>query len=807
MTDPFSIALGCITIIESLNSTIELVRTYIHSDKSANRTLCALAVKLENFKGIIGGIRVQAQLEEEHQVELHLVAQDHAIGAVEACKQAIERIRGRLKTMWKFDFFGKPIAVGKVIDDEIAGSLKQFDDAMTLLQSALEADQRKLSMAVYENTKKTGQQVGEIARIMSTASDEKEKQALRDWLTTFDPTETHRSSLAVAFPGAGRWFLDGEFGNWIRHPEKKPRTLWLKGASGMGKTTLMSLAIECLRREHGFERDSRNLVAYFYCSSGLKDAQEADVMLKSFIKQLCDRLSDQQSWAAVRALRRSLEDSRSEQRGKASLERLQKTIGHICGLSQRVVLVLDSMNEGRDPDDLVKAITGCLPRSSRLQVLVSSLESVDFFKHLPQAKVVEVQMAARKVDFDIASFIHEKMNNEKGLRTLPAPLKQKIQDTVKERANGSFRWAECQIAAVRKARFPAKVLDALEETPSTLEGIYSAILSKFEDDEDAKVLTRKMLIWLTFSRRELQVDELTEAMCLDPRSPKLVRESRRPFADAVEEILQGCRDLVSYDANKKVAKLAHDSVRQFLLHLKPGKGPQSYYAIDEVEDAGLLCSLMLRYLNLPDMSSGHCPRDKLPERLVNWPLLNYVSFAFPSILEDEPWDQGANRRFVEKNLGELMDSASSKPGGGNFGSWVQVAVPEANFCLCKEVYPIYFAASRGYTRILKCVLKWQGNRNIDTPAGVRGSTPLHIACVQGRAKAVEILLKNGADVNERNAFGERGIEFAHRYGYKDIVKLLQENGARPYDTTIEVNPDSRDLHARPGARAGMARLQ
>ncbi|KAK8173159.1 hypothetical protein BKA80DRAFT_180583, partial [Phyllosticta citrichinensis] len=579
----------------------------------------------------------------------------------------------------------------------------------------------------------------EIARIMSTASDEKEKQALRDWLTTFDPTETHRSSLAVAFPGAGRWFLDGEFGDWIRHPEKKPRTLWLKGASGMGKTTLMSLAIECLQREHGFKRDSRNLVAYFYCSSGLKDAQEADVMLKSFIKQLCDRLSDQKSWAAVRALRRSLEDN---------------------------------------PDELVKAITGCLPRSSRLQVLVSSLESVDFFKHLPQDKVVEVQMAARKVDVDIASFIHEKMNNEKGLRTLPAPLKQKIQDTVKERANGSFRWAECQIAAVRKARFPAKVLDALEETPSTLEGIYSAILSKFEDDEDAKVLTRKMLIWLTFSRRELHVDELTEAMCLDPRSPKLVRESRRPFADAVEEILQGCRDLVSYDANKKVAKLAHDSVRQFLLHLKPGKGPQSYYAIDEVEDAGLLCSLMLRYLNLPDMSSGHCPREKLPERLANWPLLKYVSFAFPSILEDEPWDQGANRHFVEKNLGELMDSASSKPGGGNFGSWVQVAVPEADFSRCKEVYPIYYAASRGYTRILKCVLKWQGNRNIDTPAGVRGSTPLHIACVQGRAKAVEILLRNGADVNERNAFGERGIEFAHRYGYKDIVRFLQENGAK-----------------------------
>jgi ankyrin repeat protein len=46
---------------------------------------------------------------------------------------------------------------------------------------------------------------------------------------------------------------------------------------------------------------------------------------------------------------------------------------------------------------------------------------------------------------------------------------------------------------------------------------------------------------------------------------------------------------------------------------------------------------------------------------------------------------------------------------------------------------------------------------------------------------VKFLLDQGADPNERNRDGERGIEWAEFHGYHVIVRLLLDHGARPIE--------------------------
>ncbi|KAL2682070.1 hypothetical protein IWX47DRAFT_161920 [Phyllosticta citricarpa] len=750
----------CLSLCEILVKSYKAADSKVHWTETARAEVAQLKTKLYGYSGIIDRIKSQKSPDDQRRLSV-LDGED---GPLRTCERAAQKVLQNLE-IWNEKVTKKSILgihIGKVIDRETDMALKMFDEAMPVLVFALEVDERELIQDVHRYTEKTRKQVGEMMHIMKEERVERERQELKNWLTSYDPTPKFESCLDKAFPGAGRWFLDDKLDDWIREATHRHRTLWLRGASGMGKTTLVSLAVDHLQRELGFRKGSRKLVAYFFCSFERADSQNPRTMMQSFIKQLCENLSDRRAWDSVRKLRDDLEDRGNNRKGTPS-ELLQNTFAEICALAEHVVLILDAPNESSDWSLMTKTIAECLRRSKRLQILISSTESVDLSKHIPEAKIVLVELRPRTVNSDIARFVDHKMeDDESGLQDLSAEEKQRVRKATRESANGSFLWAEYQIAAVAEAGCEEALVKALDMPPD-LPGHYGAILKKIiessnDGDRGDVGLTRKALIWLAFSAREVHLHELQEAMCLDPdpRSSELVHRSRKTRSRKMERILQSCRGLVSFDARKKVARLAHDSIRKYLLDPQTGKSPQRYFFINRFEDTGRLCFLMLRYLNLPDLSSGHCPEDQLQGRLEKWPLLEYASIAFPFLLEKrrDLWERSSYAHSVRGLLKEFVASAS-RINGANFGSWVQVTAPKSR--LSRNIYPIYHAASCGYEFMLESILRWQDNSMINEPAGVRGSTPLHIACAQGRSRVIKILLENGADVKERNRYGERGI--------------------------------------------------
>lgn len=56
-------------------------------------------------------------------------------------------------------------------------------------------------------------------------------------------------------------------------------------------------------------------------------------------------------------------------------------------------------------------------------------------------------------------------------------------------------------------------------------------------------------------------------------------------------------------------------------------------------------------------------------------------------------------------------------------------------------------------------------------------TPLHHAALCGKANIIELLLKNGADVNAHNISGTTPLKLAVEGDYYDAARLLLENGA------------------------------
>ncbi|MFB3040345.1 MAG: FG-GAP-like repeat-containing protein [Candidatus Poribacteria bacterium] len=67
--------------------------------------------------------------------------------------------------------------------------------------------------------------------------------------------------------------------------------------------------------------------------------------------------------------------------------------------------------------------------------------------------------------------------------------------------------------------------------------------------------------------------------------------------------------------------------------------------------------------------------------------------------------------------------------------------------------------------------------NVDAK-DVRGQTALMVAALNGRVKAVELLIENGADVNATNAKGQTALTLAASKGHTAIVRLLKNAGAK-----------------------------
>lgn len=132
-------AIGLVASLVNIIQGIELVGKYakenIHSSKSASAELGLLLGKLSALQGLLQGIRTQATLDSGN--ERRLSALNQVGGPLENVQDAISKILLRLEKFSKHN-----VVFGKVIDKDIARCMASLDNAIPILQLALDADQR-----------------------------------------------------------------------------------------------------------------------------------------------------------------------------------------------------------------------------------------------------------------------------------------------------------------------------------------------------------------------------------------------------------------------------------------------------------------------------------------------------------------------------------------------------------------------------------------------------------------------------------------------------------------------------------------
>lgn len=324
--------------------------------------------------------------------------------------------------------------------------------------------------------------------------------------------------------------------------------------------------------------------------------------------------------------------------------------------------------------------------------------------------------------------------------------------------------------------------------PKDLDETYARILLGIDDSYRQLAFTA--LQWLAFSDRSLRIEELAEAAIIDPQA-EVPFDLEDRFYDpyAILSILSGLvtasPEQNEYGENGVVVKLAHFSVKEFLVSERIQAGPASEYSIREIQAHTTIAEICLCYLLQFDTVDSLTSL----ENLDGFPLLEYAAtcwFQHAQVIEE---NCKKSLPLCEKLLGSSKESflawvflfdliAQSSGFFDKFlferNTWQNFVREKLDRYQNKDYYPLIYALAAGLPISVKSLL--DKGADIDTQ-WFFGETSLQLATDSRLEMIVKLLLGNGADVNAGGGVRETALQRAAETEDETIVRLLIDNGA------------------------------
>ena len=333
---------------------------------------------------------------------------------------------------------------------------------------------------------------------------------------------------------------------------------------------------------------------------------------------------------------------------------------------------------------------------------------------------------------------------------------------------------------------------ALATLPKTLDDTYARILCNIDEQYNSyKNEVLKVLQWLTFSARPLQLGELAEIVAIDINgTPRFDPERRWPDPG---DILKLCSSLVTlttdeYDTSgdasgvessgavqfgasesavsEAYVRLAHFSVKEYLVSNKMQPGTAAQYRIQEAESHSVIAEECIAYLLQFDQPS-------LTYKTINLsPLAWYAAKYW--VNHAKRAEEGSTESTTLLSM-ELLDLR-----GQECLNWIRIADPDSNWKRDPRkgpeglATPLYYASLTNLVKSVKMLI--QRGTDINAQAGRYGSA-IQAASLEGHTGVVQVLVDNGADVNIQGGVYGNALQAASSNGHKEIMQILLDNEA------------------------------
>ncbi|KAK3390052.1 ankyrin repeat-containing domain protein [Podospora didyma] len=575
----------------------------------------------------------------------------------------------------------------------------------------------------------------ESQRLVAEFIDDQSIAKVNAWLAPANVAANHKAASSLRHGESGNWFLEGKaFQTWL---DDDNSFLWLHAIPGAGKTVLASSIINYLRDN---VQSTDTGLAYFYCD--YKDAQKQDP--SKLLGTILAMLAKQK-----RAIFENIQDFflgqlKDSPAFTATFDELLSNFAtFLGGHFRRVVLVVDALDEA-DPGSwecLTQALKK-LHHQCNVKILVTSRNELLIaraFEDLSSTSIEQSDVAPDIRDF-IAVEISSRIKQRK-LKLRDPELEITIRNTLVGGSKGMFQWVKCQIDALCQLRNDKAIRAALSNLPRTLQDTYIRILQRVENEhpDDVEVL-KKVLCWLVRGVRDLSLDELAEAIAIDPESG----EGSMDF-DAVdtdpEDILELLGGLVTVSP-EKVVSLAHYSVKEFLVSEDIRKLKRAFWigAHDVESQLALSC---LTYLCYDDFRIPLLPDTEAFEaRLHKFKFLQYAVQAGALHAQRSEKDGHQDERVVDMTM-RLLQCWEGE--NRNFVSWEEIHHRRKFDRLSwhHRPRPLLCAAWFGLTEAVRQLLAEGG------PACEDLTGAFMAAVSNGHAPTVKVFLQNNEQTKQR----------------------------------------------------------
>jgi hypothetical protein len=266
---------------------------------------------------------------------------------------------------------------------------------------------------------------------ISEAADKLEK--IYSWLSAPNPSSNYYKAHNRRQAETGLWLLESaKFREW---KDSATSRLWLYGIPGCGKTILSSTIVEHLL-QHCHD-DIRMATAYFYFDFTDTQKQDPELMLRSLLCQLLQRLVVIPE--RVNALFSSCGNGQRHPPMHALLEVVRQTVQDFA----QVYVVLDALDECTQRSELMDVLeTVAGWRLDNLHLVMTSRKERDIERslegYIDEEDVVCLQRDV--VDKDIQRYVQQRLFNDKRLQTWrrDATIRQEIETALMRGARGMY---------------------------------------------------------------------------------------------------------------------------------------------------------------------------------------------------------------------------------------------------------------------------------------------------------------------------------------------------------------------------------
>jgi ankyrin repeat protein len=819
--DPLSITVSVITLIQVTHSVLLSCYRLKGQIKDAESEITKVIDEAEQLSSILDHINSILEQNPAAAPMLAPIAADGK-GPLNAIKSALVEIKDKITPL------AKPGLKSKLLWPFESKSFQRLlaiiQNQKSTLQLALSSCQTKMLVEQANTGKELHNAIGSVGDQVVGAVGDLEKKRKRDamfkWYKSCDPEQNHQRSRSKHEPDTAKWIFDvREFQSW---KTQDGESLWINGVPGAGKTILCSTIIDHMQE---MSKDTESRVVYYYFDFSDSTKQSLSSLLKSLIFQVVSEPGSDATSAEA------LYDKCNETM-EPSLDELLGVLIDLARLKTTYLFIdaLDECPESERELFFKSFFESSLP--TPINILITSRKEYDIESALKDKVAHNISIQSADVDADVRIHVENAITQDPAFRKWKPAIRQEMLDAIVSGSHGMFRWAVCQLDALKKCLTPAMVRAELKRMPQTLDGTYDRILQGIPDLH--KAFVQSAMNWLAFSRRPLTLSELAEAAVVDPKSERFDPDECR-FVDE-RLILSLCGSLVTSSLMKykpgdqdwltekyemqfgwghslravdaQVVTLSHFSVKEYITSQRLVEGSLSAFYISERLGHRFLTDCCLRYLidmNLHEMDTTYGRHfESLP--LYQYSARFWMDHWKSSVMDDEDkndllyvlfdasdpagyvnWlscyapDSYADKRMIRNGTPDLSIHAYPRPIYyaallGDLALVQYVGQQGCDMFAIEGHFGSAFAASvfHGHVEVVKYFLDHGADPNLR----VRGfGCVLQAAAAGGSVDVVKILLDAGADVNAQGGGYNTALVAAASQEHHDVVSLLIKSGA------------------------------